>query len=1587
MKKLLITTLLIMGLWMSTVLAGEVPVSYTSAPTNDCAASNKYYNYYLEWTKTVYPYDRFYDNNKDVKINASSSLIKIWTWNGVISSCDGWYLLSNVVPKKSTLPGGAYIWESPCNLNILPNYTKTNSTQVDGQINYTVRYHNKVWWGWTLVSGRFFYQDYTADVLRCYPSGTQVSSPNSCSTTNFRYWDMRTHTWECINFRVFRCGDGLVNGYNGSTSYSNGTHSEQCDPNDPTHAWWNNNGYTCNESCQLVTAPSVQPDLSINKEQISTWTMEAGSLVAYKITVRNIWSWPATGVVIYDLLPAELQYMTSSISITPNSTYLFTTGTTQIWGVSRTYLRYYNITLNANWTAIVYLTWKVKEWYTFDTLRNCASVSWNNIPMEEDCVTVTPPTPPTPTTCTITLSAGQINLWESATINYQISWVFNSPTYMEISPTLTQWAFPYTIYCNTANNCQFTQWSTTIAGTSIPWVWTYTFWISWYSVNWDFNCRAILKVVDGPTPPPHTWHANVSIVKVLESVWPFQKWDQILYKIVAKNNWDASTIVPIWDEMPEAVTYLTSSIMFVPNTQAQHYTFSTGISNGRFMFRYDNVSLAPGQQAIIYLTWIINDNYIQETTISQFNSTVSHFYNWDEDCMSYWTNQAVAWRYSDITQNCAYTYSDGSGDNWSGNIVVSCVKFPKPTMIKYQSVRGMEFTRNQLSVAPNEIITYKVEFWNEYGETMNNVTLLDDMPKCVDYISSQVYGIAGYWFSTWLSTAWNAIIRYTWFTLWSWQYWYMIVTWRISDSPSCSNVDIYRNDAYLIYSWGYINSFVVAKRPNVLLTKTWDGPHYNLSQPNTFYITVTNNSVDTIYDITLSEVDSWPTFSGCVNYIDWRGSNFTKDPNALIWRYNGNLQPWQSINLIISWSIWSNASCVRDYINTVVLTYKDGAWYSYTLDAKYPFDVTENELALLTKVVDDHTVSINDIVTYTITYKNIWNVDRYTWYTLTDLWPSDVLNYLSSNCDSIATCSETRVSDNTIKFTFNSVLHPWESGTLVLRWKVKTSRSNYKWNTVVLDYSTIFGNWTLNAKDYIEYDWDTPPSAGNCGNGILESNEKCDGWYDRSDRKEGDRFYIINYLDYNRTTQADDSIAWKWYYCTKSCELRKTSDSNYNIPSCLNVDTTISIMENELFPFWWRIWQRDGIRMVNWWSSKSCSSHSTAKNTVINKDTMKCTFSVYDWKSYNQAKRKALNTFTVDCFIENNSNVDKYFEPFNNDTCAFSWCVDFDKVAARQVWNVSTLLWSKWKKDTYGEYKLALEKVEYQYCAEDGTWKDGALYDAVCEVNFALTKPYIMQVNTAWVPKATSSDFLDRFYDIAWHKIETDINNIVKVSESSYNVTQNVQSQISKFKNKYEKLAVAITNNWWGWVSSVKKVPNQSIYFVKWNWTLQLSKSDSMVSKAFTIVVDWMDVEIDGSILTNGMIITDKTISFKDSNCTSWWQVVQWIFIAQWGFVKNESTLNQKTNKPRCHWWNLHVKWVLIWKNINNITNSKRSQLNSWFETELKYANTNDAQLKKERRNEIFQWASVLIEYNSDVWNKSIPWAEIFTETLDVYKK
>jgi len=73
----------------------------------------------------------------------------------------------------------------------------------------------------------------------------------------------------------------------------------------------------------------------------------------------------------------------------------------------------------------------------------------------------------------------------------------------------------------------------------------------------------------------------------------------------------------------------------------------------------------------------------------------------------------------------------------------------------------------------------------------------------------------------------------------------------------------------------------------------------------------------------------------------------------------------------------------------------------------------------------------------------------------------------------------------------------------------------------------------------------------------------------------------------------------------------------------------------------------------------------------------------------------------------------------------------------------------------------------------------------------------------------------------------------------------------------------------------------------------------------------------------------------------------------------------------------------LIGNNIDAIVQAKRSQLNDWFLTK----SSTPAAIKAERRNEIFNGASVLIEYSPSLRSALPPGASEFTKALDVYKQ
>jgi hypothetical protein len=112
-------------------------------------------------------------------------------------------------------------------------------------------------------------------------------------------------------------------------------------------------------------------------------------------------------------------------------------------------------------------------------------------------------------------------------------------------------------------------------------------------------------------------------------------------------------------------------------------------------------------------------------------------------------------------------------------------------------------------------------------------------------------------------------------------------------------------------------------------------------------------------------------------------------------------------------------------------------------------------------------------------------------------------------------------------------------------------------------------------------------------------------------------------------------------------------------------------------------------------------------------------------------------------------------------------------------------------------------------------------------------------------------------------------------------------------------------------------------------------------------------------------------------------QIVKGIFVTDKWFLGGEDLANNDLDTSRCTYGWLTVQGVLIGENIENIVQARRSQLNHRFMA----GGASESSVKTERRNEIFKWASVFIEYSPSLWSSLPPGASDFTKVLDVYKK
>ena len=285
----------------------------------------------------------------------------------------------------------------------------------------------------------------------------------------------------------------------------------------------------------------------------------------------------------------------------------------------------------------------------------------------------------------------------------------------------------------------------------------------------------------------------------------------------------------------------------------------------------------------------------------------------------------------------------------------------------------------------------------------------------------------------------------------------------------------------------------------------------------------------------------------------------------------------------------------------------------------------------------------------------------------------------------------------------------------------------------------------------------------------------------------------------------------------------------------------------------------------------------------------------------------------------------------------------------------------------YWEYKISLTKIDYMFCNENKQWEKDT-WSWVCQSNVTLTKPYTVQ-KTPSGNRSNSTTDLNKFTTINGTGFSTYLPTI---STSSYSPNEAVKTAMNKFINKYEKLAVKVnTEKFWKNVA-VKKVPWKNIYFLSGNAEFKEGKSDT---NPFTIVQTKWSVTIKWDVQHNMMLLTNWNITFS-WDCTTT-QKVKWIFYAWWSLIRGWVEKNTYLRHDYwCDEWWLQVRWVLIWKNFNDLMNNSRSSLNSWFKE-----GTN-------KRKAVMNWASVLIEYSPSIFTKSTmpPGAEDFTTALSVYK-
>ena len=1087
MKKLIASLFVSIVVLCWFTVAATIPVTDLSWPTSCNSNETVEYKFYLTSNGlSRKPYDVFW-NTVDSLVwwwNNGSS-INIWK-HGVISSCNTWNRISNVVSAGDSNWALIFLNADNCVFNI-PNYTKvSNPTAIDAQIHYTIWYrliYNE--WANTMTS-RLYHRDYWVDNWTCYPAWNSVSNSDNCSEVTVKYWSQKYHTWECLNYRVFRCGDGLVNSPYWTT-YDNWQFTEQCDPNDPTHAWrWN---WWCSASCQPInnTQPPVcntayswthyvnnpiYPNwLNAWMNLCSIWTVSNftnrwnwyGHVWHYSWTCSNsagsincqanqqrCWDWLVNGNEACD--PNDQTHSgwnnngyscNASCQLVPPPTQNPQCNTAYSW------THYVNDPAYPNWLTE---SMNLCSIWTVSNLTHRWSWIWHVWHYGWTCSN---------SAGSINCQANQQRCWD---------WLKNGneacdPNDSTHSWRWNGWCSPSCQPINVQNpqcNSQY-NWQTQYTPNSNPrlnntmnlcTIWTLSnFNYSWTPRLFTWNCSAGENTVNCSAnqqwcwdsqlngseqcdynDPTHAWRGDWWCSKLCQPIinpgspvpyllkqqktWGMANfttnqinveiWETITYKVNFGNSGTVAATWEVWDILPPCVNYLTSSIHLPAWVTYNWPTVWPVNAWNQTMVKYSNFRLQPGQwgymlvQAQVRWTWM---NWMTscQNTYSYLNTWYFKFVWWNT-----LSSQVIAIR-------------------------------PQAPQLPHLTINKELLTAWDMTAWST--VVYKITLTNDWNATYHNAYILDILPNAIQYQTSSIQNITNYLFEE--GTTWNNdyFIRYYNFDLTAGHSAIVYLTWVLKQ---WFNFNQTVNCAFT--SWAYdCEEFPLTPVPFVQKYQKIG----NDNNPNSNGWTTHTLNIELLQYISyrIDFGNSWnkaatgevrDILPQCVQYINAYlvGANWnwpTYYPNVHTVRFkNIPLAAWQRAHMMVIWKIKQEDGCqnVYSYLNTWEFHFINKPWQNSTVLAERP-NTTDVEI---TKTVDKNKVKSWDIVTYTITYKNMWPEILQS-YTIVDYWPSEQLDFAWV----IEPTTPTPIWEwnNIIKWHFNTPLGVGEQRQIIIRWIVR----------------------------------------------------------------------------------------------------------------------------------------------------------------------------------------------------------------------------------------------------------------------------------------------------------------------------------------------------------------------------------------------------------------------------------------------------------------------------------------------------------------------------------------------------------------------